>query len=207
MPAFLAVLVFLVGLPALPAAAAERDASGIFLVAKREMRDPRFRESVVLVTLPGEGGPVGVIINKPLEHRLAEVFPGHAKLKDRKDVLYFGGPVAPEGLVVLLRAEQAPPNALRVLKDVYFVTDRDAVERLLEREDPMQGLRVYAGYAGWAPGQLQNELARGDWHVAPADAGTVFEKPSRGIWPELEQRATTKHTNSRESERARPPVF
>jgi putative transcriptional regulator len=195
MPALLAILLCLTALPSLPAAAAERGAGGIFLVAKREMRDPRFRESVVLVTQPDEGGPVGVIINKPLEHRLAEAFPGHEALKKGKDVIYYGGPVATQGLVVLLRAEQAPPQALRVLKDLFFVTDPEVVDGLLRRDDPTRGLRVYAGYAGWAPGQLQRELMRGDWHVAPADAETVFEKPARSIWPELERRATTKHTH------------
>lgn len=190
----LALLFLLACLPSLPAAAAESEANAIFLVAKREMRDPRFRESVVLVTQPREGGPFGVIVNKPLEHRLAEVFPDHETLKGRKDVIYFGGPVAPQGLVVLLRAETPLPNALRVLRDVYFTGDPDVIDGLLQRANPTQGLRVYAGYSGWGPGQLQNELARGDWHVTPADAETVFDKDPARIWPELEKRATTKHT-------------
>lgn len=191
----LAALLALAPAVSLPAVAAEREASGIFLVAKREMRDFRFREAVVLVTQPREGGPVGVIINKPLAHRLAEAFPGHETLKNKKDVIYFGGPVAPQGLVVLLRAENAPPNAVRILKDVFLITDPDVIDGLLRRDDPTRGLRVYAGYSGWAPGQLQGELARGDWHVVPADPGTVFDKPSRSVWPELERRATTKHTH------------
>jgi putative transcriptional regulator len=178
--------------------AAEMQANAIFLVAKREIGDPRFRETVVLVTQPNQGGPWGVIVNKPLEHRLAEVFPDHEALKGKKDVIYFGGPVAPQGLVVLLRAEKMPPNALRVLKDVYFIGNPDVIDELLQRGDPTRGLRVYAGYSGWGPGQLQNELARGDWYVVPADAETVFEKPSRSIWPELIERASTKHTRSDE---------
>lgn len=207
MPVYFALLIVLVFLPSTHAAEAERDASGIFLVAKREMRDSRFRETVVLVTQPREGGPIGVIINKPLAHRLAEVFPEYEGLKNRKDVIYFGGPVAPQGPVVLLRAEKAPANSLQVLKDVFFITDADVVDGLLKRKDPTRGLRVFAGYSGWAPGQLQGELARGDWHVLPADSGTVFDQPAREVWPELEQRATTKHTNTREIVRARPPVF
>jgi hypothetical protein len=58
----------------------------------------------------------------------------------------------------------------------------------------MRGLRVYAGYSGWGAGQLQNELARGDWHVMPADAATVFDKDPALIWPDLIRRATTKQT-------------
>lgn len=192
--AFILFFIFLPSAVTLGAGAAERDANGIFLVAKREMRDPRFRESVVLVTQPPQGGPFGVIINKPLEQRLSDVFPDHDPLKGRKDVIYFGGPVAPQGIVVLVRAAKTPPRSLQVLDDVYFVGDPDVIDELLQRSDPTRGLRVYAGYSGWAPGQLQNELTRGDWHVVPADAETVFEKPAPAIWPELERRATTKHT-------------
>lgn len=178
----------------LSAPAAENGANAIFLVAKREMRDPRFRESVVLVTQPREGGPFGVIINKPLPHRLTEVFPQYEKLKGTKDVIYYGGPVAPQGLLVLLRAEKMPPNARRLLNDVYVINDPEVIDELLQRADPARGLRVYAGYSGWAPGQLQNELARGDWHVAPGNTEAVFEKDPARVWPELEKRATTKLT-------------
>jgi hypothetical protein len=59
-------------------------------------------------------------------------------------------------------------------------------------------LRVFSGYSGWAPGQLQNELARGGWHVVPADAESVFDKDPAALWPELIERATTKHTDYRE---------
>lgn len=173
---------------------AERTANAIFLVAKREMQDPRFRETVVLVTQPLQGGPWGVIVNKPLEERLTEVLPNHESLKKRKDVLFYGGPVAPQELVFLVRSSKAPPRALRVLKDVYFTGDPGWIEDLLKRPNPTQGLRAYSGHAGWAPGQLQNELARGDWHVVPADAATVFEKPPDRIWPELIERAMTRQT-------------
>ena len=149
---------------------------------------------VVLITQPREGGPFGVIINKPLEHRLAKVMPDQLKLKDTKDVVHFGGPVEPQGLTVLLRADKAPANSVRMLKDVYFITDPDAIDALLQRANPTRGLRVYAGHAGWAPGQLQRELERGAWHVLPADAATVFETPYKLIWPQLIKRATTKHT-------------
>src|SRR5262245_14497320 len=79
-------------------AVAAEVANGIFLIAKREMRDPRFRETVVLVTQPPQGGPFGVIINRPLDLPLSEVFPDQATMKGKKDVVYLGGPVARDGL-------------------------------------------------------------------------------------------------------------
>jgi len=172
----------------------ESGASGIFLVAKREMLDLRFREAVVLVTQPRRGGPWGVVINKPLGQRLSEAIPDHDPLKRVPDVLYYGGPVAPQGLVFLVRATQPPPRSVAVLKDVFFVGDTAWIDRRLGRPEPTRDLRVYAGYAGWGAGQLQNEIRRGDWHVLPADSATIFERDPERIWPELIERATTKQT-------------
>jgi putative transcriptional regulator len=175
-------------------AAAEMQANAIFLVADPGLQDPNFRETVVLVTHPREGGPWGVIINRPLDHRLNEVFTEYETLKNRKDVLFFGGPVARDGLVFLVRSSKPPPRAVPVLRDVYFISDIDWIDGLLQRPEPTRGLRVYSGYSGWAPGQLQSEISRGGWHVLPADAETVFDKDPAHIWPELIKRATTRQT-------------
>ena len=177
-----------------PVVAADDAANAIFLIAKRELGDPNFRETVVLVTHPREGGPWGVIINAPLDRRLTEVFPEHESLKPRKDVLYFGGPVQREGLVFLVRSFKPPPRSVQVLRDVYFTGDVDWIDGQLKRPNPTRGLRVYTGYSAWAPGQLQKEIERGSWYVLPADAETVFEKESHRIWPELVERAATQRT-------------
>ena len=192
---FLLIIVTLGALDA-PAGAAEAQANAIFLVAKRELSDPNFRETVVLVTHPPQGGPFGVIINRPLDQHLSEIFPDQPSLKGRKDVLYFGGPVGRQGLVFLVRSPEPPQGVMRVLRDVFFTSDVELIESLLQRKDPLRGLRIFAGYSGWAPGQLQNEIARGGWHVVPADAETVFDKDPARIWPELIERATTKQTHA-----------
>jgi hypothetical protein len=83
---------------------------------------------------------------------------------------------------------------MRVLKDVYFTSDKDWIEALLKKPDPARGLRVYAGYSGWGLGQLQNEMKRGDWYVLPADADTIFDKDVSRIWPDLVQRASARPT-------------
>ena len=177
---------------------AEDMANAIFLVASSELKERTFRETVVLVTQPPRGGPWGVIINRPLVQRLSEVFSEYETLKDRKDVLHFGGPVQRDGLVFLVRTTEPPPRAVPVLKDVYFVSDLDWIDGLFRRPDPTRGVRVYYGHSGWAPGQLQKELERGGWHVVPADAETVFDKDPARIWPELIQRAGTKQTRKHE---------
>ena len=177
------------------ASAAEMPANAIFLVASTELKDPNFRESVVLVTQPPSGGPWGVIINRPLEQRLSEVFTEYEALKERKEVLHFGGPVQRDGLVFLVRTSEPPPRSVSVLKEVYFVSDLDWIDGLFRRPEPTRGLRVYYGHAGWAPGQLQKELERGGWHVVPADAATVFDKDPARIWPELIKLASTKRAS------------
>jgi putative transcriptional regulator len=175
-----------------PADAAEGVANAIFLVASSELKERTFSETVVLVTQPPRGGPWGVIINRPLVQRLSEVFTEYETLKDRKDVLHFGGPVQRDGLVFLVRTTEPPPRAVPVLKDVYFVSDLDWIDGLFRRPEPTRGVRVYYGHSGWAAGQLQMELERGGWHVVPADAETVFDKDPARIWPDLIERASTK---------------
>jgi putative transcriptional regulator len=177
------------------ALAAEVPANGIFLVASRDLRDPNFRETVVLVTQPPQGGPFGLIINRPLPHRLSELFPEYEALRERDSVIHFGGPVERDGIVFLVRAKTPPPSATRVLDDVYVLTDLSAALDLLENPDP-ENTRVFAGYSGWAPGQLQSELRRGGWHVLPADAATVFDKKAGEIWPALIGRANLRRTRS-----------
>ena len=195
MPSFLSFLVFALLLAVPPAAiAAEAEANSIFLVARRGMPDPNFRETVVLVTQPRLGGPFGVIINRPLDKRLSQVFDEFETLKDREDVLYFGGPVKPDGLVFLVRAKTRPSRGMIVLKNVYFTGDTEWIEELLRRENPTEGLKVFAGYSGWGPGQLQHEIGRGDWHILPADAATVFDKDPSRIWSELIKRAGMRKT-------------
>jgi putative transcriptional regulator len=182
------------------AAAAEMQANAVFLVAKRGLQDPNFRESVVLVTHPRGGAPWGVIINRPLEHRLSEVFPDHPSLQGRKDVLFFGGPVKREGLIFLVRDANPPSGATPVLHDLFFTGDTGLIDSLLKRPDPTRGLRVFAGYSAWGRGQLQKEIALGGWHIVPADAETVFGKDPARVWPELIERATTRHTRRASSQ-------
>ncbi|HET9402953.1 MAG TPA: YqgE/AlgH family protein [Burkholderiales bacterium] len=169
-------------------------ANAIFLVAKPSLADPNFRETVVLVTHPRRGGPWGVIINRPLEHRLSEALPDIESLQGRKDVLFFGGPVKREGLVFLVRLPKAPPGATLVLRDVFFTADTGLIDGLLKRPNPTHGLRVYSGFSGWSSGQLQRELARGSWYILPADAETIFDKDPARVWPELVKRAATRQT-------------
>ena len=170
-------------------------ANGVFLVAKPELLDPNFRETVVLITQPEVGGgPLGVIVNRPLDTRLSEVIPGAAKVPEQFDQIYGGGPVMPNALLFLVRSEVRPERSLQVLADVYLSGDAGLIEQIVRGEVSVPAFRAYAGFAGWAPGQLQAEIARGGWYLIQADADTIFSADSSTVWTDLIKRITTRST-------------
>ena len=170
-------------------------ANGVFLVAKPDLLDPNFRETVVLITQPEVGGgPIGVIINRPLGARLSEIYPRASGIPVQFDALYSGGPVQRGRVFYILRSTERPEYSLPVLKDVYLSGDRGLLEKIAHGELKVPAFRAYLGYTGWAPRQLQAEIAAGGWYVVEADADTIFSSDPGAIWPELIKRATTRST-------------
>jgi putative transcriptional regulator len=186
LPAWLLLTLALVG--AGPAAAQDAPL-GVFLVARQGMRDPRFAETVVLVTRHRHGAPVGVIINRPLDVPVSHALPDSQALAGRSDPLFFGGPVSPGTLVLVHRAPARPREALRVLDDVYMSVNPEVLAQILGGPALPPEFRVYTGYAGWAPGQLEAEIDRGDWHVLPARAEAVFRADPKTVWRDLVDQA------------------
>ena len=88
-------------------------------------------------------------------------------------------------MLILLRSDRPPDRAEHVVDDIYLSSSRQTLVDALNRAGSTAPVHVYAGYAGWAPGQLDNEVARGDWHVLPADAETVFSKAPNKVWRQL----------------------
>lgn len=160
-----------------------KPAAGRFLVANRRMRDPRFVKSVILLVRYGEKGAMGLIVNQPSGVKLAELLPEADQLKHRDDIVYVGGPVAQDGIMLLLRAETEPEGAEHVFEDVYVSPNRDVLDRLAARG--ADNFRSYVGYSGWAPGQLDHELERQDWHVTAGDADLVFSPAPASVWDKL----------------------
>jgi putative transcriptional regulator len=163
---------------------------GKFLVASRNLGDPRFRETVVLLIGHHRLGAVGLIINRPTRLSLAEAFPDVPALTKRTDALYFGGPVEGRQALLLIRSPGNPGESERVFDGVYVSSSMAVLSRMIDRRRTGRHFRVYAGYAGWSPGQLEREVRRGDWHVVHADAKTIFEKKAGNIWPEMILRGT-----------------
>jgi putative transcriptional regulator len=185
----LATWLLALSLLALPGWGAETVGSAIFLVAKPELLDPNFAQSVVLVVFPKDAGPVGVILNRPVPLTLKDAFPDEPRLKGRGDQLYFGGPVQVNGLMFLFRHADAPQNAFPVLGDLYLSADGGLLDEMLSRSDG-QVQRFFLGYSGWAVQQLDFEIAQGGWYVIPADLDTVLKGNPKTLWRDLLLRAT-----------------
>lgn len=177
---------------ALAGAPAERrvERVGTFLVANSRLLDPRFRESVVLITQHNERGTAGVIVNRPTSLTLASAFPHNPVLKDRPERLYFGGPVSFEDILFLIRSSEKPRRSGHVFEDVYLSADFELLDEAIAKGDLAGRVRVFAGYAGWAPGQLRAEIARGDWYTVKADVKTLFRAEPGSVWRELIDKLT-----------------
>lgn len=190
--AWLAALALIV--PILAPAAAQDLPPTIFLVAKPGMPDPNFRESVVLVTQSDDGNTVGVILNRPTDRSLASILPSE-RFKRFTDPVYFGGPVALNGIFAMFRADKAPGDAVRMMPGLFLAIDPATVDALVAR--PPAAIRFYSGYSGWAPGQLQGEILRGDWYVLDADSETVFRKDAQNLWQDFVRRARSVRAQGR----------
>jgi len=173
-------------------------ANGLFLVAKPSMSDPNFTRTVVLVTQAEDASTVGVIINRPISREPSQLVPPEFSTQNYRDRIYFGGPVMVQAIFALFRSETPPAAAaFHVLKHIYLTAHADNIKRLLAA--PAAQYRLYAGFSGWAPRQLESEFMREDWYVLPADEAMVFRKSVTGLWEELVERAASRGPRTRDS--------
>ncbi len=158
---------------------------GVFLVASSDMQDPQFRYTVVLLLAHGVEGTMGLIINRATKMPVSDLFPDLNSSGQESNLLFSGGPVGLDGLLLLTRSVEPPDRGTYVLEDVYFSGDRELLEELLQQAKGTNELRVYLGHAGWSSGQLAAEIAQGAWYLVRADAQTLFEKDLDELWREL----------------------
>lgn len=184
--AALLVILFLPGgLSAAPAAgkAPADTMTAILLVAQGAVSDPNFGGSIVIVMNNLGPAPVGIIINRPMPLPVSRFFPKLKQLAQARDRVYFGGPVEFGDVWFLFRAKTAPATAFKVCDDVYVSWDGKLLLKLLHREKPLEGLRLFIGHAGWAPGQLQAEITGGAWVPRRVDANSLFNPQPELPWP------------------------
>ncbi len=163
---------------------------GTLLVASRYLADPNFARAVVLLVNYGARGAMGLIINRRTGLSLGKVLPAIAPLLGHQDRLYVGGPVAQEQVLLLFRTDRQPKNTAHVVGHIFFGASEDSLREVLSRSKQGERFHAYLGYAGWGPGQLEDEVSRGDWHLVSADAGTAFDAEPSDIWHDLLRQST-----------------
>lgn len=183
----LAVFLLLLGTSWPTAADDAKPLTAILLIAKGDLRDPNFADSVVLVMNNLGPAPVGLVVNRPTEITVAKIFPDLKRLAQLHDKVYFGGPVELESVWFLFRAAKPPEHAIRAFGGIYVSASRELLLQLLGRDKPMDGLRIFIGHSGWAPGQLEAEIARGAWTLGRADPDSIFNGKSEHPWPTPQQ--------------------
>jgi putative transcriptional regulator len=149
-----------------------KPAKGLLLIASPRLRDPNFTRTVVLLTDYGPGGAMGFVINRPTDVAISHAVPELIDLSRADEKVFIGGPVRGSELWVLVRSRSQPERAHHVFDDVYLTGSGGS--RLKEIVDGDGAFRVLAGHAGWGPGQLDAEVARGDWLIKSADAESIF---------------------------------
>ena len=191
-----AVLLLALGAGAPALAQQDLPANGLFLIAKPTLLDPNFARTVVLVTQTEDASTVGVIINRPTTLKLSDLLPQEFAAQNYRDRLYLGGPVMRQAIVALYRSDELPAApAFHVLKNVYLTMHPDNIRQLLET--PAAQYRLYAGFSGWAPRQLESEFMRDGWFVLPADEATLFRRSAEGLWEELVDKAIRRGPQAR----------
>jgi putative transcriptional regulator len=165
-------------------------AKGDFIVALPHLKDPNFSKTVVLLIDYGWQGATGLIINRPTDVKLSKALPEIDGLSRRKGMIYIGGPVIGDWMLMLIRSRSQPEESRHVFDNVYVSSSPAVLQRIIGNTRKGEQIRVYTGYAGWAPGQLEQELSRGDWLILRADEETIFDKNTADIWPELVRRSS-----------------
>jgi putative transcriptional regulator len=173
-------------------------AKSFFLVASRDMPDPAFQKSVILM-LPPDQPPLvaGVIINKPTDVTLGKLLSQPLTPGNQNERVYFGGPVDLTNPLLVIRTMKPPKAAIRLWRDVYAIADPSSIRDILKDSRYGDEARLFLGRAQWLQEQLRGELLEGAWTVMPLRADLIFEHDSAKVWPILNQHEHVREIQAR----------
>jgi putative transcriptional regulator len=170
-----------------------RSLAGRLLIAPPGMGDPRFRETVIVMLRHDASGALGIVINRPLAERpLAMLLAAAGQSTEGIEgsiPIHYGGPVQPEIGTMVHSAEYQVAGTLEVTTLIAMTGTPDVLRDLGHGKGPKRFLFAL-GYAGWAAGQLEGELARGGWFIAAGDAAFVFDADRGTLWEQAMARRT-----------------
>jgi putative transcriptional regulator len=155
------------------------------LVASRDLADPNFAETVILLVHYDTEGAVGLMLNRRTDLPISRVLAQLKTAKDLPDPVYMGGPVDTPTVFALLRSTNKVEGAEPVFGDVNWVTTKAALEKTISSRPDPDVFHVYLGYAGWTNDQLRTEVRLGSWFIFQADDQTVFNANPDFLWRQM----------------------
>lgn len=173
------------------------DERAFLLVAHPGLLDPNFARTVVVAVRVDEGGPLGVILNRPMNVTLDDLYPNRPEVAGRSDRIYFGGPVQPDALLFAFRSATPPPQGMLIADDIYLSGYSVVLNELLRHPEHAAQQKFFAGYSGWSEGQLEAEIEQGGWYVLPLDVEAIFNMDPETMYEKLLARATRPRIEAR----------
>jgi putative transcriptional regulator len=159
--------------------------AGKVLVASRNLGDPHFAKTVILLVHYDAQGVLGLVLNRRTDVPLSRVLDNLRAAKDRSDPVYLGGPLETAAVFALYQSPAKPEGAQHIFGGVYLINSKPLFEQTISAQPKPDVFHAYLGYAGWTQDQLRQEVELGAWFVFPAEAGTVFNADPDALWPEM----------------------
>lgn len=164
---------------------AEDLALGKILVTTRRAADPLFAKSVIVLVRYGEGGALGLMVNRRSDVPIAQALHELAGAPAHREPVFVGGPVDLGTVFALVRKARKPEGSAPVFGNISLVTEKAPLEKELRGHAGASELRIYLGYCGWGPGQLENEARLGVWYIFDASEERTFDEQPATLWPRL----------------------
>lgn len=176
---------------------------GNLLLATPQVRGDAFSESVVIILKHNAQGSQGLILNQSMAVPVRDTVPEIAALMHTGEPIFYGGPVAPESVRVLVETTDPEPGSILITERMAMVNDMAILRRMLMRDARPQ-TRFLVGYAGWEAGQLMQELLRGDWLTLQASTSALFTTPPVELWQTLKFEAMGRVALMQSMQRSHP---
>jgi putative transcriptional regulator len=154
---------------------------GTLLVSTPALFDPNFRRTVILVGEHGDEGAMGLVLNRASATTVGEAVPDLAEVAGADAFVFIGGPVQPNAVIVLAEFDDPTAAASLVVRDVGFARGDGDLAHLARAT---RRARVFAGYSGWSPGQLETELDEDSWLTEPVGDNDLFPEPDEDLFAE-----------------------
>jgi putative transcriptional regulator len=160
-------------------------AQGKILVTPRDSPDPNFANSVIVLAQYSRTGAMGLMIHYRSDLTIQKALTGIRGAEKRTDPIYVGGPVEIPVVLALLRSHAPPEGAEHVTGNLYLITSKRSIGTALTEGRTAADLRIFIGYAGWGPGQLDREVRRSGWFIFNYDENLVFDNRPETLWDRM----------------------